>query len=347
MAVIRKIVFFLLFVPLASFAQTVSNVTAEQVGKTIHVSYDLDKMADIKLFVSIDGGTNYKELNQVDGAVGKNIRPGLLTIVWNVLEEMGSIQSDNVLFKVRAGSDNDISSQDVQIQLPKVDFESKNPCLGTLTVRDFDGNIYHTVKIGNQCWMKENLRATHYSDGTEIALGTGKSDRKFYRYYPNGEKSNVNVLGYLYNWKAVIRTRSSHAETEIQGVCPIGWHVPSNAEWGKLIDYLSDNSFCLCNGNKRNLAKAIAATSGWKNNDVECSVGFAQYNNNASGFFALPAGDYFGQYEDFGTYANFWSSTEEDELNAWSFSLNYSSARVNRNSYYKSYGFSVRCLKNE
>lgn len=324
----------MMFVEVFSSAQTVSNVTATQVGKTIHVSYDLDKEADITLFLSTDGGKTYGKLYLVDGAVGKDVQPGHLTIVWNVLDEMDHFQSDNVIFKVRA-----------ELKMPIVTNEPQKTCPGKLTVKDYDGNTYHTVQIGNQCWLKENLRTTHYSDGTEITLGTSKSDRKAYRYYPNSDKRNVNVLGYLYNWKAVVKTSPSLPNNEVQGICPIGWHIPSNSEWGELVDYLSLQSSCLCDGNKKNIAKAIAATSGWCNYYVGCTVGNTQNNNNSSGFFALPAGDYYEQYEDFGTYANFWSSTEEDNLNAWSFSLNYASARVHRNSYYKSYGFSVRCLK--
>ena len=88
-------------------AQTVSNVTAEQVGKTIHVSYDLDKAADITLFLSTDGGSTYMQLYRVRGDVGKDVPAGRKTIVWDVLAERESLKSDDVVFKVRAqGQDN-------------------------------------------------------------------------------------------------------------------------------------------------------------------------------------------------------------------------------------------------
>jgi len=88
-------------------AQTVSNVTAEQVGKTIHVSYDLDKAADITLFLSTDGGSTYTQLYRVSGDVGKDVPAGRKTIVWDVLAERESLKSDDVVFKVRAqGQDN-------------------------------------------------------------------------------------------------------------------------------------------------------------------------------------------------------------------------------------------------
>ena len=82
-------------------AQNVSNVTAEQVGKTIHVTYDLDKAADISLFVSMDGGGTYSELHRVSGDVGKTVGPGHKLIVWDVLSEVEGLESDNIVFKVR------------------------------------------------------------------------------------------------------------------------------------------------------------------------------------------------------------------------------------------------------
>ena len=82
-------------------AQNVSNVTAEQVGNTIHVTYDLDKAADISLFVSMDGGGTYSKLYRVSGDVGKTVGPGHKLIVWDVLSEVEELESDNIVFKVR------------------------------------------------------------------------------------------------------------------------------------------------------------------------------------------------------------------------------------------------------
>lgn len=83
------------------FAQTVSNVTATQVGKTIHITYDLDKAADITLFLSIDGGDTYSELHHVTGDVGKTVGPGHKLIVWDVLSDVEELKSDDIMFKVR------------------------------------------------------------------------------------------------------------------------------------------------------------------------------------------------------------------------------------------------------
>jgi formylglycine-generating enzyme required for sulfatase activity len=92
---------------LPATAQTVSHVTAEQVGKTIRVSYDLDKAADITLFLSTDGGSTYTQLYRVSGDVGKNVSAGHKTIVWDVLAEREKLAGDNIVFKVKAqGEDN-------------------------------------------------------------------------------------------------------------------------------------------------------------------------------------------------------------------------------------------------
>ncbi|MBR6131368.1 MAG: hypothetical protein IKQ20_05880 [Bacteroidales bacterium] len=82
-------------------AQTVSNVTAEQVGKTIHIHYDLDRAADISVFVSTDGGSTYKQLHRVSGDVGETVGPGHKVVVWDVHAEMCELQGDNIVFKVR------------------------------------------------------------------------------------------------------------------------------------------------------------------------------------------------------------------------------------------------------
>lgn len=135
------------------------------------------------------------------------------------------------------------------------------PCPGNPTVTDYDGNVYNTVQIGNQCWMKENLKTNHYSDGTSISLGTATSTSIAYRYYPNNNSANIDDYGYLYNWKAVRRnsTSSDSNPSNVQGVCPTGWHVPSRSEWLQLISYVGSQSSYVCTSNSSSyVAKALA-----------------------------------------------------------------------------------------
>ncbi len=215
------------------------------------------------------------------------------------------------------------------------------------TVTDVEGNVYNTVQIGNQCWMKENLRTTKYSDGTEIALGSDTSTTTAYRYNPNNNAGNVDTYGYLYNWKAVMGNSpsSSANPSGVQGICPTGWHVPSSEEWTQLTNYVGTQSEYKCDGSSTNIAKALASTTGWSSSSTTCAVGNNPSTNNATGFSAFPAGYYHGSYYPFGYYAYFWSATGSISNNAYYRNLNYDNANVDSNSSSKNYGRSVRCLK--
>ena len=225
------------------------------------------------------------------------------------------------------------------------------PCPGAATVTDIDNNTYNTVKIGQQCWMKENLRTTRYADGTTIPLGTSTSTITSYRYNPNDNANNVPTYGYLYNWPAVMHGASSSSANPsgVQGICPNGWHVPSLAEWRQLIYYVGSQTQYQCNNSSDNIAKALASTTGWNSSPNTCRVGHNPSANNATGFSALPAGIFeFDEYNDFGDYANFWSTTDYYYYNSgrpYDRSLGYNSSLVDRDYGFSYYGFSVRCLR--
>ena len=223
------------------------------------------------------------------------------------------------------------------------------PCPATPTVTDYDGITYVTVQLGTQCWMAQNLRSTHYSDGTTIPLGTDTSTTTAYRYNPNNDASNVPTYGYLYNWKAVMRDASSSSANPsgVAGVCPWGWHVPSVAEWTQLTDYVSSQSQYVCGSNNVSIGKALASTTGWNNSTNNCAVGNNQSANNTTGFSALPAGLYTLHYFYPGYYAYFWSTTSNSSDGyANGRSMNYDSTSVNWPNFNTYYGYSVRCLRN-
>lgn len=187
------------------------------------------------------------------------------------------------------------------------------PCPGTPTLTDIDGNVYNTVQIGQQCWMKENLRTTRYADSTEIPTGISDSYTLPYRYFPNNDESNVTDYGFLYNWSAVMHggTSSDSEPSGVQGICPTGWHVPSRSEWTALTDYVGSMDVYVCGSNTAWIAKSLAATTGWNSSNNFCAVGNDMGANNATGFSALPAGTYSdGDYGTFGNTAGFWCSTE-------------------------------------
>ena len=182
-----------------------------------------------------------------------------------------------------------------------LDTVDAQPCPGNPTLTDYDGNVYNTVQIGGQCWMKENMRTTHYSDGTSISIGTATSTSVAYRYYPNNNSANVDDYGYLYNWKAVMNNSSGSQANHsgVQGICPNGWHVPSHMEFALLESYVSSTDAYLCGNYTACNAKALASSTGWASSSNSCAPGNQSVYNNVTGFSALPAGFYSGSYSYF------------------------------------------------
>jgi len=215
---------------------------------------------------------------------------------------------------------------------------------GTSTVT-YDGVTYNTVQIGNQCWFKENLRTTKYNDGTSItnvtdnATWTSTTSGAYCCYSNN--TSNCTTYGALYNWYAVNTGK----------LCPSGWHVPSDAEWTTLTNYLSANSTYWCGSNSSYIAKSLASTTSWNSSTTTCAVGNNLSANNSTGFSALPGGSRTydgGSFNDLGNYGYWWSSTEGDGSTAWYRYLYYHYAVVASDYYLfgsKRNGFSVRCLR--
>ena len=222
------------------------------------------------------------------------------------------------------------------------------PCPNAATLTDIDGNVYHTVQIGNQCWMKENLRTTRYTDNTAIPTSNTSSFTEAYRYAPNNDESNVTTYGYLYNWPAVMHgaPSSSSNPSGVQGICPNGWHVPSDAEWTQLTNYVRSKNIYCCSENTNNNAKALASNIEWDSSSNSCAVGNNLSENNATGFNVMPAGRYVQGYSYFGGWALFWKATERSEANARGWYMIYHTPNVINNDWHgKSDGYSVRCLK--
>ena len=138
------------------------------------------------------------------------------------------------------------------------------PCPGTPTVTDYEGNVYNTVQIGTQCWMKEDLRTMHYATGAPITTEYW-DDR-----YPNGIRTNVGVL---YTWKAATNNAETHiAGRDIQGVCPQGWHLPSVDEYTQLFETLG--------GLQEAFPKILATDGDWSVTATNESGFSLKYNPN-------------------------------------------------------------------
>lgn len=206
------------------------------------------------------------------------------------------------------------------------------------TVADIDGNIYQTIKIGNQWWITENLSVTHYRNGDEIPnvqndsswinLTTGA-----YCAYDNDD-SNIAIYGLLYNWYAVKDTRN---------IAPEGWHVPTDQELKELEMYLGMSQSEADDKGWRGTDEGskLKATSGW-NNDGN--------GTNISGFSALPGGyryGYNGAFSNIGGNGFWWSATQSGSLYAWQRELSYGTSEVTRSSSIRRSGFSVRCVRDE
>ena len=222
------------------------------------------------------------------------------------------------------------------------------PCPGQHTVTDVEGNTYNTVWIGEQCWMKENLRTRKYADNTPISLGTTASTTDAYRYYPNNDSANVATYGYLYNWVALMHGAgaSNAIPSNVQGVCPDGWHLPSQGEWNQLTNYVRSKSEFLCDGSNANWAKALASTTGWDSYGTNCTVGNNPSDNNLTGFSAMPAGYFFNNAcTGLGMYAYWWSTGQNDATEAWAYYMSNASKNTNILGNLKNRGNAVRCLK--
>ncbi|MBQ7490852.1 MAG: fibrobacter succinogenes major paralogous domain-containing protein [Bacteroidales bacterium] len=218
------------------------------------------------------------------------------------------------------------------------------------TISDYDNNIYNTLLIGTQCWMKENLRTTHYSNGTSITLGSSTNSTTAYIYYPDNDANNVSIYGYLYNWPAVMNgaASSSANPSMVQGVCPKDWHVPSHSEWTQLTDYVSSQNQYWCGSNSTYIAKALSSISGWQpaTTTNECYPSINTYDNDATGFNGLPAGLYNGSSTSYlGEWAGWWSCTVSSGNSIHRRSLLFDSASVTISTSDKYFGRSVRCVK--
>ena len=216
-------------------------------------------------------------------------------------------------------------------------------CPGAETVTDVDYNVYNTVLIGSQCWMKENLRTTHYADGTELSY-----------LYPNNTPATQTTYGLLYDWNTVMHGANSSATNPsyVQGVCPNGWHLPSLSEWEQLKTYVSSQSIYRCNDNSDYIAKSLAAKTEWANYNNwnnTCCVGWEINSNNTTGFSAMPAGYVETNgvtYTNFGVCTDWWSSTINWGDYVFQGYIYYNSTVLTLGDCHRNHHLSVRCLKN-
>ena len=223
------------------------------------------------------------------------------------------------------------------------------PCPNAATVTDYDGHVYNTVQIGNQCWMKENLRTTHYSNGESISLGSTTSSTTPYYYNYTSSSIALSQRGYLYNWPAVMHgaNASNTNPSGVQGICPTGWHVPSEAEWTQLTSYVGGQGQYNCNGNNTYIGKALASQTGWNSSSNTCAVGNTPSINNSTGFSAVPAGDFYSSSYYDASYNTYFWSTYYYSYSVKAFTLYFEGATLGSVLSSKYMGYSVRCIRDE
>jgi uncharacterized protein (TIGR02145 family) len=295
---------------LAAQTEDVSAVEAVQVGSRIEIRYTLTRTTDVALYLSEDGGVKWTPLTScLSGDFGANVAAGRRTAVWDVLACRESLVGSSIRFKVRSGK--------------------PGPCSGAEVVR-FDGYDYPTVAIGAQCWIKENLRSDNYRNGDAIPgnltnvqwTSTTSGAQAVYENKP----ASLATYGRLYNWYAV---------KDARGLCPSGFHVPSDGEWMTLEMALG-------------MTSSEANVIGWRGIDQGTEMKTSSWGGtNSSGFSALPGGYRYyanGNFNFQGHYGYWWSSSPNG-VYAWPRGLYSGNSSVSRTNNGTRFGFSVRCVR--
>ncbi len=280
-----------------------------------------------------------KDLLGERGVSGRKIMQVTPRSSWSLPLQKVAAETEEFTLEVekdryRTWSETKQIDSDTEITIPLV-------ILDEYLLTDIDGNVYQTVKIGDQLWTAENLRTTRYRNGDDIP--TGLDDIEWdttefgaFAIYPHGEidglESNEEVVeayGKLYNWYAVDDSR---------GLCPDGWVVPSDDNWQTMVDNLG--GWDVAGGTIKSTRTEPDLHPRWNHPNEAAS--------NKSGFSGLPAAPrgVYGYYALVGLSSYWWSSSEYPLYYAWYRGLFYDNSYVDRGYDFKRVGRSVRCLKN-
>ncbi len=236
-------------------------------------------------------------------------------------------------------------------QIYTFQFDGWNPCPGLPTVTDIDGNTYNTVQIGNQCWMKENLKTTTYQNGTSIpnvpdSLEWLEITTGAYVWY-NNDISWKNVYGAIYNW---------YAADDVNGLCPTAWHVPTDEEWTELSNFIGGTGSPY--GNQLKSCRQVDSPLGegcFTSEHPRWDTYNANYGTDDYGFSGLPGGGrgvdaypyVYAIYYNLGTDAVWWSSSQTEDgypIARWLYSGSSLFGGAGGGQY-QYYGKSIRCLR--
>jgi uncharacterized protein (TIGR02145 family) len=252
----------------------------------------------------------------------KSSTPGTTTMTYAT--------GDQLLYKGTSGNYSTIVTD--------VPTDNKTINFAFVACQDDDGNNYSVVTIGTQTWMAENLKTTKYNDGTAIPLVTdntawvGLNTGAWCDNY-NSSDTKYAKYGHLYNWYAVSDGRN---------IAPVGWHVPTDAEWTTLTTYLGGESVAGGKLKETGTLNWETGTGNWASPNTAAT--------NETGFSALPDGTriyYNGMFSGVSSYGQWWSSTPPSTDNAWSRNISNDTGSVIRNAGNRATGFSVRCVKDD
>lgn len=312
-----------LFIVELGNSQNVRELHFVQEGKQIIVSYDLiGDISDsyfIELFVSEDGGLNWSSLiGNTSGDIGKNVEPGSCKkIIWDVLSSRNKLTGD------------------IMFRLDAIWLHSRH--IGQFT-DSRDGQIYGWVKIGRQIWMSENLNY-----GVPVSSKVHQKDNGIAEKYCYDDiKDYCSVYGGLYQWEEAMMYDVTEST---RGICPEGWHLPSDKDWCTLASSLDRNVQCAVFGYCGNyVGPKLRKNSGYywtgsKNVD----------HVNGVGFDALGAGgiNMYKYFDNLGQSCTLWTSTLHSASYGIAWSIHSYSDQVKRDYYNILNGYSVRCLWDE
>ena len=309
------------------------NISSHTDGVYILSIITQDNISSIKVFQK--GGTqNQIEYlgieNRISRSKRSDLKSGLTDYVLNYTP------GDVISFIIKSGENITIVND-----IPE---SSKTITAEIVICKDYDGNNYKVAKIGDQTWMAENLRTTHYPDGNPIPnitdntlwwnLANNNTDDA-YCWYVNDKASYSIPYGAYYTWAAAMGDNAESSNTNpsgVQGACPDGWHMPSNAEWNELMNYLGGPD--IAGGKLKE-----SGTSHWRDPNVG--------GTNESGFGAVPAGNrgYYGAFSALGAFTVIWSATEYSGTQAYALNIGQEFLWAELYQSDKSYGVSARCVK--
>jgi uncharacterized protein (TIGR02145 family) len=282
---------------------------------------------DISAEVSFNGNP-YQPIPEADLSGDLNdVAPGVRNITWNGAASFPNQYSVQTIVRITATPNFTCGDQ----------------------ITDVEGNLYNTVLIGTQCWMKENLNI-----GTMVSLALDQTNNSVIeKYCYSNLESNCDIYGGLYQWDEMMQYTTQEST---QGICPSGWHVPSDAEWTTMTDYVRSQPAYCCGSNTFNIGKALASTTLWYGPSVyPCGIANDPGTNNGTGFTGLPGGTRTfttqippqPRFYYLTTLGYWWTSTAAGDTDAWGRSLYWDRAGIGSPNAVKGTGFSVRCLKDQ